>query len=350
MRSLIFISSALQQPRHQKRIDILQDNYSLNTYYFFRNKYIENYKDYEKNAINIGEIKDGSTVTRILMLSKLYRILIFHKSDLVYCTSPDQALVAILAFKKVILEIGDLYQINGNNNIYQILDRFILPSIKGLVITSPYYYDGYLYQYKKKFKNKPIVVENKLAPNMDHSITEYRSKFKHCINNKSIKLGVIGNLSFEKPLKLISSYLRNTSNVELHIYGDGLFHLFEHNSNSFYHGRFKSPEDLSDIYSKIDINIILYDYDNNNVKLAMPNKLYESIAYLKPIVCAEGVALSDYVIKNKIGVVVKDNDIKSAVDTVIDNYDFYIQNMKNMSKKSYLCFEQEEILKLIDSI
>lgn len=350
MKKLIFISSALQQPRHQKRIDILKDNCTLDTYYFFRNKYVENYKGYEENATNIGEIKDGSTVRRILVLSKLYRILASHKSDIVYCTSPDQALVAILAFKKVILEIGDLYQIDGNNKIYQMLDRFILPNIKGLVITSPYYYDGYLYKYKEHFKTRPIVVENKLSPNMDDSIIEYRNKFNHNVNKKSIKLGVIGNLSFEKPLRLISTYLRKASNVELHIYGDGLFSLFKGNSNSFYHGRFRSPEDLSDIYSNIDINMILYDYDNNNVKLAMPNKLYESIAYLKPIVCAEGVALSDYVTRNKIGVVVKNNDIESAVDKIVGNYDFYIQNMMNMPKDSYLCFEQEGILNLINSI
>ena len=350
MNSLIFISSALQQPRHQKRIDILKDNYNLDVYYFFRNKYLENYKGYEKYATNIGEIKDGSTFARLFLLSKLYFVLLTNKSKVTYCTSPDQAVIAICAFKKVILEVGDLYQVDGNNKIYQLLDKFIMPNIKGLVITSPYYYDGYFSKYKKILKDKVVIVENKLSPSIGVSVEEYRNRFQHNIDDNNIKIGLIGNLSSKKPLKLISSYLRKAKNTELHIYGDGLFSLFKENVNSFYHGRFKSPEDLSGIYSNIDINMILYDYDNNNVKLALPNKLYESIAYLKPIICAEGVALSEYIIKHKIGVVVRNNDIQSAVDKVIDNYSSYIDNIKKMPKETYLCFEQKEILKMINSI
>lgn len=34
MSSLIFISSALQQPRHQKRIDLLLAQYDLKVFYF----------------------------------------------------------------------------------------------------------------------------------------------------------------------------------------------------------------------------------------------------------------------------------------------------------------------------
>lgn len=350
MSEIVFISSALQQPRHQKRIDMLREAYSIDVYYFYRNKYLENYKGYEESATKLGEIKDGSTFTRIFLLIKLLFILLFHKAKIVYCTSPDQALVAILAFKKVIFEVGDLYQIDGGNRIYQTLDKFILPRISGLVITSPYFYDGYFKKYEKELIGKVVVIENKLVPKLNDCIDSYRNYFEFGLHEKKIKLGIIGSLVFKKPLELVSQYLQNSSNSELHIYGDGLYSIFKDNPNSFYHGRFKSPEDLSNIYKNIDINIILYDYDNNNVKLALPNKLYESIAYLKPIICAADVALSNYVINHKIGVVVKNDDIQTAVDEIIENYAFYIQNLRSMPKKSYLCYEQQDILKLINSI
>jgi hypothetical protein len=84
------------------------------------------------------------------------------------------------------------------------------------------------------------------------------------------------------------------------------------------------------------------------VKLALPNKLYESIAFLKPIICASDVALSDFVLSKNIGVVVKNNNLREAVDQVLLNYDQFILNLKNMPKETYLCYEQEKILYLLD--
>lgn len=349
IKDIIFISSALQQPRHQKRIDMLKKTYDLDVFYFYRNKYLENYKGYEKEATKIGEVKDGSTFTRIFLLIKLFFILLFNKRKVVYCTSPDQVLIALFAFKKVIFEVGDLYQIDGKNKIYQNLDKIIIPRISGLILTSPYFYDGYFNRFERKLNGKVLVVENKLAPKIKESIEDYRANFGLNQEGKKIRLGIIGSLTFENSLRTVSSYLNSAENVELHIYGDGLFSIFKDNKNSCYHGRFRSPEDLSQIYSSIDINVILYDYDNNNVKLALPNKLYESIAYLKPIICAPDVALSQYVIQHQIGVVVENSDIQQAIDKIMMNYSFYVQNLKKMPKEAYLCYEQEDILKLIQS-
>ena len=45
------------------------------------------------------------------------------------------------------------------------------------------------------------------------------------------------------------------------------------------HGKFKNPSDLSVIYNKIDLNVICYDTTSINVRIAEPNKLYESIFF-----------------------------------------------------------------------
>ena len=348
MNKLIFVSSALQQPRHQKRIDILSKKLDLEVYYFFRDKYTENYKHYLDNAYMIGKIEDGKYISRIGSLFKLFSMLKKSTVDMVYCTSPDQVFIALLAGKKTYFEVGDLYQIDGKNKFYQIIDNLIIPKIYGLVLTSPFFYSGYYKKYDKYLKNKVLVVENKLVPEVRQIVDEYRATYINSIDIKKIKLGLIGSLAFIDSLNLIKNYMINAENIELHIFGAGRVDIFDNLPNTFYHGRFKSPEDLASIYSNININIILYDYHNNNVKLALPNKLYESIAFLKPIICAENVALSDYVLENEIGVVVKNGDLNSAIQLIVDNYEFYIENLKKISQESYLCYEQEKILDLLN--
>ncbi|SSP00514.1 Glycosyl transferases group 1 [Acinetobacter baumannii] len=349
MLSLIFISSALQQPRHQKRIDLLSKEYDLKVLYFFRDKYTDNYKNYIDNAIRIGEVKDGKYFSRVYLLLKLFFILIGSSVKNVYCTSPDQVLIALLARKKVFFEVGDLYQIDGRNKIYQILDKFILPRISGLILTSQYFYSGYFKKFHNFLKNKVLIVENKLVTNCEAFVSDYRNNFYKKKQDKIFKFGLIGSLAFKKSLLKIREFIINNPQYELHIYGDGLINIFHDIPNCFYHGHFKSPEDLPSIYNNIDINIILYDYDNNNVKLALPNKLYESIAFLKPIICASGVALSEYVVSNHIGVIVEGNDLEASARKIINEYEFYIKSLAKMPSSSYLCYEQEQILELLKS-
>src|SRR5690606_6294601 len=61
--------------------------------------------------------------------------------------------------------------------------------------------------------------------------------------------------------------------------------------NIYFHGKFQSPKDLDKIYSAIDINIVCYDTQSENVKIAEPNKFYESIYFNKPIVVSRDTFL-----------------------------------------------------------
>lgn len=350
MIDLIFISSALQQPRHQKRIDLLRKSFSLNVLYFERNKYLENYKDYPLSSTKVGKMVDGKYFGRILLYIKLFLILIRHSTKKVYCTSPDQALISILAGKKVIMETGDLYQVDGKSRIFKILDYFILPRLCGLVITSPFFYSGYFSKFDRFLGNKTVVVENKLPIEFLEKINLYRDGIKSKSKRVNRKLGLVGSLVFKESLLKIKDFIVSHPEYELNIYGDGLYHIFDSIPNVNYHGRFRSPEDLPEIYANIDVNIILYDYGNNNVKLALPNKLYESIAFLTPILCASNVALSEYTCGNGLGEAVENDDMVKTLDTIFDNYDFYMNNLEKMCVESYLCYEQERILKLMKSI
>lgn len=347
MENLVFISSALQQPRHQKRIDLLRTKYNLKVIYFKRDKYTKNYKNYVDDAQCLGIVEDGKYFNRIFVYFNLIYVLLTSGIKKVYCTSPDQALIALILGKDVYLEVGDLYQVDGRNRVFKILDYFIIPFIRGLVLTSPFFYSGYFSKFKKYIGNKYVVVENKLPIYFLDNVLDYRRSFKPSSTKKNV--GLIGSLAFKESLMAVRDFIANNKDFELHIFGGGLVDIFLDLSNVTYHGTFRNPDDLINIYQAIDINIILYDLSSNNVKFALPNKLYESIAFLKPIVCADGVALSSVVTKKGIGSVVKNASLYDAIYEVINSYGSYIQNLEKLDISEFIVFEENSILELMVS-
>lgn len=104
---------------------------------------------------------------------------------------------------------------------------------------------------------------------------------------------------------------------------------------------------MPEIYSSIDINYILYDASNNNVKLALPNKLYESIAFGCPIICSEDVSLGLLVHGNGFGVASSVDDLEKSLDELIVNYEAYRSRLLGEPETSYLDMQQDKILSLI---
>ena len=116
------------------------------------------------------------------------------------------------------------------------------------------------------------------------------------------------------------------------------------------HGTFENPKDLQDIYSKIDISIVCYDTTSGNVRIAEPNKLYESIFFKTPIVVSSGTFLEDRVKEYNAGYAIdasKDNSIIEFVKSITkEKIDAIINNMKTISS-SELIDSSEELVKRI---
>ena len=104
-------------------------------------------------------------------------------------------------------------------------------------------------------------------------------------------------------LRLIKFIENNPSLFSLKVFGDGpLKHYFkECHSDIIYYGSFKNPDELGDIYNQIDISYAVYDPSFLNVRLAVPNKLYESAFFRVPILCSANTYLSKLVREWDIG-------------------------------------------------
>ncbi len=342
LHDVIFFSSAIQHPRHQKRIRSLKKVASVYLMYTTRDQYSGNMSGLQHPADSscfLGHAENGRYLFRLKLVLRLYRKLRKRREQVVYCTSSDAAIVAILARKKVVLEIGDIQTAKMPQAVARILENYLLKRIALLVVTSPLFICDYFAQFRHYKPEKAIVVENKLPLALDKVVNRFRCKQNlSALNNTDgkLRLGLIGMIRFKEQLQEIAELLRARQDLELHIHGDGVTDIFDNVPRCTNHGEFRNPRDLESIYSGIDINVILYDSSNAAVVPALPNKLYESIAFVKPIICSSDCGLQRVVEQYNIGVAAKPGDLGAAIDQVASQYELLSNNIIQLPKSSYL--------------
>lgn len=294
------ICPSSSQPRLHKRADVLSMIARLNVLGFKRRVYESNTFSNQINYTSLGYLDDGRYVNRIFSILKAVYVArkLREKNSLFYAASIDCLLIAYLAgYKKGYYEVGDLRSSDVYKSFFSKVEAFLMQKVERVIITSKYFYEGY-YKDIGFSESRFLTLENKLLV----------SNLPPLINKESykkIRIGVIGLLRYERPIQMLIDFVKkNDDKFEIDCYGDGpCKQLFKRNCSKHirYHGAFKYPDDLSEIYSSIDISYVVYDSSKKNVRLALPNKLYESIYFKTPILVASETALSREVEKLSIG-------------------------------------------------
>jgi glycosyltransferase involved in cell wall biosynthesis len=85
---------------------------------------------------------------------------------------------------------------------------------------------------------------------------------------------------------------------------------------------------------------------------SMPNKLFNYISSGLPILCVHGAESSDFIFQNKIGCIVeRDSDsIKIGINTIIENYDFYLNNILNAQGSFSWRNDEKKLLELYGNL
>lgn len=315
---IIFVSSAIQQPRHQRRIFSLTKRFDLCVFFVQRDQYANNKRPLNCKAKMIGRItkKKGHLyyiLSRSIINFKLFILLVFiRRKNLVYVTSPDQALVAILAFRRFIIEYGDVQALSYKSRVSKFIDKVICKFAHGLVITSPAYFSDY-FKYLGCSDKDICVAENKIPLDVASGLCRSKDRLEFQAtdsvlstrmqnNNVIVKLGLIGALNRFDIYEIYLRVLKENTDFALEVYGDdGNSKFFDGIDRVVFHGPFRNPEDLNKIYNSVDIVLLNYDASDLNVKIALPNKLYESIFFRKPIICTQGTFLAEVVKRKGIG-------------------------------------------------
>ena len=355
---IVVITPSSSQPRFHKRISALSKISDIIVFSFRRGLYEVNDFQPGVQIFDLGKIIDRNYLKRILPFFRAVRILNRnlpggYKTIQFYAFSIDCLLVAKLAGIKIgFLEIGDLILMNTSKKWLRFLEKLILRHINGLVLTSKEFFNQY-YSILIQNNGKPsvFIIENKIPP----SLIQYRIRNKLDISeiNGPITVGLVGFLRYEIPiLRLVKFVNDNPELVSLKVFGDGPYKLLiqDHASKSImYYGSFKNPDELPKIYGDIDLNYVVYDNHSLNVRLAIPNKLYESAFFQVPLICSPNTYLSQLTTEWGIGDAVRidtqnnfDNDMKKIINPKWINSK--TSNCSNLSN-SILIDQQEKVLK-----
>lgn len=321
--SIIFITSTTSNSHCKNRIEqFIQQGYKVHVYSFRRDK--ETTPENLPYKIQVlGEIVSSNYLKRLTIyfrgIKKVVSLYKKEKNILYYAFGLDLAMFLRLFVQKqqYLYEEADLVQTYHSNKIVtkllNCIDRKIISDSLHTILTS----EGYLqYHFPNGAYPKNVaIVPNKLNP----AILNYSAK-KSKIDMAHLRFAFVGGARFDSIDHFVEVFLENFPQHEFHFYGPvepRMNRFGEKYSNVFYHGRFKNPDDLANIYANIDILLCAYDYRYANVRYAEPNKLYEAIYFEKPILVSKSTFLSEKVSKLNIGYIIDpfdDDAIKQFVN------------------------------------
>ncbi|MFW5700710.1 MAG: glycosyltransferase [Cyclobacteriaceae bacterium] len=359
--TIVFILSSISQPRCLKRIrSFINAGYEVEIYGFDRGVYNINAKIDGKKIEVLGFAPSGYNYFKKFIHTKKQLKIVFNKYDnknvVYYLFGFDQALICKLFSKnRYIYEISDLvytyFKYPGIRFIFKTIDKFIINnSLLTVLITKGF---------KKYFNlktNHIIIQPNKLDSYFNHQTRTTRLLKP----NQSIAFGFAGAIRYQNTIfrfaKIIGEHFPQHS---FYFFGDtpnknNVIDFSNQFSNVYYMGPFKNPEDLQEVYEKIDVVVACYRTDTINERVAEPNKLYEALYFNKPIIVSKGTYMENFVtIQNDFGYAINatvDAEIKKLIENIeIEKLNEKIKNISTIPPSNIIDDNGSRILSFLEN-
>lgn len=364
---ICFLLSFTPNPRMNKRMKTLGEKNEVSLIYWRRTRtYIwGNVSDiFNKSEIYIPT-NMGQPLKRIFptfkFAKKALNKLKEHRPNCIYLSGID--MLAIATFYKnlfakeikIVYEVADLHglQVQPPKNVLMKLfqkalrsfERKLCKNVSLLVCTSQGFYESYYSDFIPR--DKYLYMAN--AP--EKKIFEsYQKK-----SRGAFTVGFVGAVRFNEQIKLLVNAAKKCG-IEVVIAGSFLDDDLQEyciNNGAVCTGTYNYETDIVNLYEKLDCVFSVYPSKDENVKLALPNKLYESIICELPIIVAKGTYLSELVEKYQVGISVDSSDINQYIEalTKLSSEPAYYQEFaENCKKIRDKCFVEMYNLELNDRI
>ena len=264
------------------------------------------------------------------------------KPNIIYAEGLDSLIIAGKYKKdhnvKVLFEVADLrenYIVRPKKLANRIITDALLrkekkafKNVDYLVVTSPKFYDMH---YKDLIsKERMLFIPN--APDAE-IFKNYKKK-----EGGTFTVGFIGGIRYLKQMKMLVD-VANEVGFDVLFAGAGgtsseydeIRKYCEGRKNITFTGRYNYDTEIAGLYGKVDCVFSVYDADNLNVRIALPNKLYESIICELPIIVAKGTYVSELVEQYGVGVAVSHvdkNDFEQVMRRMKDDLDYRLMFAK----------------------
>lgn len=225
-------------------------------------------------------------------------------------------------------------------------EKKVFKNVDKLIVTSPKFYD--LHYSALIGKENVIFIPN--APNKE-AFQNYKKK-----SEGPFTVGFIGGIRYLKQMKMLVD-AANELNVQVLFAGAGgtsdeyaeMRKYCAGMENVRFTGKYDYNSEIAKLYGMVDCVFSVYDADNPNVRIALPNKLYESILCELPIIVAKGTYLSELVETWGVGLSVghkNKDDLILALKTLKEDSKKYQEIVQRcMQIKKEIDFDESESLK-----
>ncbi len=167
------------------------------------------------------------------------------------------------------------------------------------------------------------------------------SRSKRLVKDKITKVGFIGMIRNQQGLDLFFKYLTSADNCHLDVVGDG--YLLEHykklskklgvqNKVTFL-GR---QDDISQIFSKWDIGIALYENKKDNLsKYCEPTKIKDYLSFSLPVITTKTTYFSKEISASCAGIVIEEDitSLSNAINEIMEHYNQYLEGVNKLITK-----------------
>lgn len=359
--AIVFIVQQLSQPRCIKRIKSFYDaGFPIKVYGFDTGVYSDNIKniDFPIERI-IKRSRYDSTFKKVWLFIKTIRQIVKEnsKDDVFYCFGFHMGLpMRFFCNRKFIYEKADLQYGDDKGGVPKLFiwaDKKIIKKSLLTVFTSQGFVD---FLFPKEKPTNIILVPNKLN---QFFINKEKLRHTHPVNDKHLKFGFVGLIRFKNTIIRFANIIgRYFPQHEFHFYGDperedyitDEMRLFK---NVFLHGPFKNPVDLEAIYSNIDLNVLCYDDADIGVRIAEPNKYYESTFFAVPLVVSQNTYTAQRVTHDETGFIINAQTDQTIIDFVTHlNNEMIFKAQENCLAISSddLIYNENELLERVKSL
>jgi len=247
--------------------------------------------------------------------------------NIIYAEGMDSLIIAGKYKKnhsaKIIFEVADLrenYIVKPTKTVDRIITNVLLhkekkefQNVDYLVVTSPKFYEIH---YKQLIsKDRMLFIPN--TPDL-RVFRNYKKK-----NGGRFTIGFIGGIRYLQQMKMLVDAANEVGFDVLFAGAGGTSSEYEDirgycegMKNVTFTGRYHYDKEIADLYGRIDCVYSVYDAENPNVRIALPNKLYESIVCELPIIVAKGTYLAELVETWGVGVAVSHQDKTELIEAM----------------------------------
>lgn len=341
----------LPNPRIKKRIELEKSLWNLHLICWNRGTEMQAEPSEDGFTLHQIKIKAGSDPIKRLIPYKRFakeatKLLVQVAPDLVHVQGLDMLEIAYkykMHYNKkvrILYEVADLHRliIDKQRNPVRLLaqkylrflDRYCCKEIDLLIVTSERYVKRYFGEFISPKKTMYFPNVPNLAVFVDYHKKENREPFE---------VGFIGDIRYPEQMKLLIAAAK-ACKIKLMFAGfeqggNEIETLCREYSDGEWIGRFDFKTQAAKLYEKCDVIYSVYDADMENVKVALPNKLYEAVYCEVPIIVARNTYLAEVVNEWGVGVAVdhkSPNELIEVLKKMQTDEAYYNQFVVNCRK------------------